>query len=137
MFEHVQSIREKLEKYKGDELLREYIEEWKQFQAGAQRNARLLMYLNRHWVLRVLSEGRKEGTHEILLLHTVLWEEVVLDVSQDVVREEVLRLVERRREGESVDEKIVGDLVAASRKSFATSNAEEGEAHRANENSDQ
>ena len=93
------------------------------------------MYLNRHWVLRVLDEGNKVRAHEIMPLHTVLWEEVVLDVSQDVVREEVLRLVERRRKGESVDEEIVGDLVAASRESFATSNAEEGETHRANENS--
>jgi hypothetical protein len=127
LFEHVQSIRGKLENYTGDELLKEYIEEWTQFKDGAQRNARMLTYLNRHWVVRVLDEGNQEGAHEILPLHTVLWEEVVLDVSQDIVREELLRLVERRRKGDSVDEKIVGDLLAASRKSFIPSSSKKGE----------
>jgi cullin 1 len=117
LFEYVQSVRARLEKFKGEELLKMYVEEWKHFRDGAQKNARLLMYLNRHWVLRVLDEGGHEKVYEILPLHTMLWEEVVLDVSQDVIREEVLRIIERWRDGEVVDEELVRGVVEASRES--------------------
>jgi hypothetical protein len=128
LFEHVQSVRARLEKVKGEELLKMYVEEWKHFRDGAQKNARLLMYLNRHWVLRVLDEGNHE-VYEILPLHTMLWEEVVLDVSQDVVREEILRIIERWREGEIVNEELVRGVMEASRelpRPFETIAEEEG-----------
>ncbi|KAF2794724.1 Cullin repeat-containing protein [Melanomma pulvis-pyrius CBS 109.77] len=114
VFEHLQSVRERLAQCEGDERLKAYVEQWRQFQVAAQRNSKLLDYLNRHWVLPLIDETDAYEVLEIYPLHIVLWEEVMLDSTQDIVREAMLELVEKRRGGESVDEGLVKDIVDSS-----------------------
>ena len=121
--EHLQDVRKRIIQRDDSMLLKTYVEEWKQYQTGAQRNSKLMNYLNRHWCLRELDEG-EENVHEIYPLHVLLWEEIVLDISQDVVRDAIAGLVMKRRRGEAVDEGLVDGLLKASSKCVLSIGAE-------------
>ncbi|GKU22798.1 unnamed protein product [Fusarium langsethiae] len=70
--EHSQSVAEKLESQDDSALLGAYFAEWDQWTSSAIKVDRILNLLNRHYILRLTSEGKK-GIYTIRLLHFVQW----------------------------------------------------------------
>jgi hypothetical protein len=70
--EHSQSVAAKLESQDDCALLGAYFAEWDQWTSSATKVDRILNLLNRHYILRLTSEGKK-GIYTIRLLHFVQW----------------------------------------------------------------
>jgi len=97
-------------------LLTYYIREWKRFTTAAQYNNHVFRYLNRHWVKREMDEGKK-NVYDIYTLHLVRWRDDMFQNTQEHVMQAVLKLVERQRNGETIDHSQIKAIVD----SFGTS----------------
>lgn len=75
-------------------VLREYLAQWHRLTQLADLIAKLLGFLDRHWIKRAVDEGRK-GIYSIKDLHTVVWKNEILQVGVDsseaVVGSEIAR----------------------------------------------
>jgi cullin 1 len=107
---HLQLIREASQNHQGEELLKYYIGEWKRYTTAAEYNNHLFRYLNRHWVKREMDEGKK-NVYDIYTLHLVRWKEAMFLHCHNNVMEAVLKLVEKQRDGETIDHAQIKTLV--------------------------
>jgi cullin 1 len=107
---HLQGVHMEMVKHADEALLTFYIKEWKRYtQAGVYDN-HLFRYLNRHWVKREMDEGKKD-VYDIYTLHLVRWKEDMFGTTQNAVMEAVLRLVEKQRNGETIEQSKIKDVV--------------------------
>lgn len=93
-----------------EQLLAYYIKEWKRYTTAATFVSNLFRYLNRHWVKREIEEGKK-NIYDVYTLHLVTWYEVLFGDTQNTVMAAVLRLVERLRNGETVEHSQIKSVV--------------------------
>jgi len=91
-------------------LLTYYIREWKRYTTAAQYNNHVFRYLNRHWVKREMDEGKK-NVYDIYTLHLVRWRDDMFQNTQEHVMQAVLKLVERQRNGETIDHSQIKAIV--------------------------
>jgi cullin 1 len=112
---HLKDVTEKSALHSDEALLAFYIREWKRFTDAAMFNNHLFRYLNRHWVKREMDEGKK-NVYDIYTLHLVRWKDDFFKAVQEKVMEAVLKLVEKQRNGETIDQlqikAIVGSFVS-------------------------
>jgi cullin 1 len=69
----------------GDDLVSFYVSFWKEFSAGAKHNSGVLMYMSRHYVMRL----RDEGVQDVFTgkqLHAVCWKTEVYDKLENELR---------------------------------------------------
>ena len=107
-----------------------YAAEWDRYTTGANYINRLFAYLNRHWVKRERDEGRKgvypiytvrASCHQselayaqILQLALVQWRAnffLHIQGKQSKLAGAILRLIERQRNGETIDQGLVKKVV--------------------------
>ena len=119
-----------------------YALEWDRYTTGANYINRLFTYLNRHWVKRERDEGRKgvypvytvclvlpggiSRTHESLQLALVQWKQnffLHIQSKQHKLAGALLRLIERQRNGETIDQTLVKKVVD----SFVSLGLDEGD----------
>ena len=114
-----------------EQLLVYYIKEWKRYTTAATFVNHLFRYLNRHWVCnaktwlvrrgsgecanslqvkREIEEGKK-NIYDVYTLHLVTWYQVMFGDTQNTVMAAVLRLVERLRNGETVEHSQIKSVV--------------------------
>jgi cullin 1 len=93
-----------------ESLLSFYIREWKRYTTAAQYNNHVFRYLNRHWVKREMDEGKK-SVYDIYTLHLVRWRDEMFKKTQKTVMAAVLKLVERQRNGETIDHSQIKAIV--------------------------
>jgi cullin 1 len=91
-------------------LLNFYIKEWKRYTTAGSYNNHLFRYLNRHWVKREQDEGKKD-IHDIYTLHLVRWKEDMFGSTQNAVMDAVLSLVEKQRNGETIEHSVIKVVV--------------------------
>ncbi|KAJ8609727.1 hypothetical protein MRB53_038964 [Persea americana] len=65
---------------------------------------------NRHWVKREMDEGKKD-IYDIYTLHLVRWKEDMFGDTQNAVMEAVLHLVEKQRNGETIEQSKIKSVV--------------------------
>ena len=107
---HLKGVYEGTKGYTDDALLAYYIREWKRYTTAAQYNNHVFRYLNRHWVKREMDEGKK-NIYDIYTLHLVRWKMDMFEKTQKHVMAAVLRLVERQRNGETIEHSQVKSIV--------------------------
>ncbi len=107
---HLTSVHEELVKHSDEALLTFYIKEWKRYTTAGMYNQHLFRYLNRHWVKREVDEGKKD-IYDIYTLHLVRWKEDMFGSTQNAVMDAVLRLVEKQRNGETIEQSKIKDVV--------------------------
>ena len=91
-------------------LLSYYIREWNRYTTAAKYINHLFRYLNRHWVKREIDEGKKD-IYDVYTLHLVEWrEELFLKVHGNVMSA-VLKMVEKQRNGETIEQAQVKSIV--------------------------
>jgi len=108
--DHLKEVYNKAESHTDEALLSFYIREWKRYTDAAKYNNHLFKYLNRHWVKREMDEGKK-NVYDIYTLHLVKWKDDFFTKVWDRVMAAVLKLVEKQRNGETIDQLQVKAIV--------------------------
>ncbi|EMD40122.1 hypothetical protein CERSUDRAFT_112346 [Gelatoporia subvermispora B] len=110
---HLKDLRTHSDSLQDEALLQYYAAEWDRYTTGANYINRLFIYLNRHWVKRERDEGRK-GIYPVYTLALVQWRQnFFMHVQQkhQKLAGAILRLIERQRNGETIDQGLVKKVV--------------------------
>ena len=94
----------------GETVLAFYIREWDRYRAGAKIIDHLFRFLNSPWIKRKRPEGRKNG-FPVYTLYLVQWREVAFAKLHGDVMEAVLKMVERQRNGETIEHGLIKSIV--------------------------
>jgi cullin 1 len=108
--QHLKGVHDEMVKHVDEALLTFYIKEWKRYTTAGTYNNHLFRYLNRHWVKREMDEGKKD-IYDIYTLHLVRWKEDMFGSTQNAVMDAVLRLVEKQRNGETIEQSKIKSVV--------------------------
>ncbi|KAI0647741.1 Cullin-domain-containing protein [Trametes meyenii] len=110
---HLKTLRTQSDTLQDEALLRYYAQEWDRYTTGANYINRLFTYLNRHWVKRERDEGRK-GVYPVYTLALVQWKSnffLHVQSKNQKLAGAILRLIERQRNGETIDQGLVKKVV--------------------------
>ncbi|KAK5135672.1 hypothetical protein LTR08_004973 [Meristemomyces frigidus] len=107
---HLQGVHAEMVKHSDEALLTYYIQQWRRYTTAGTYNNHLFKYLNRHWVKREMDEGKKD-VYDIYTLHLVRWKDDMFGTTQNAVMDAVLRLVEKQRNGETIEQSKVKQVV--------------------------
>lgn len=107
---HLAAVYEKTKKHADEALLTFYIREWDRYTTAAKYINHLFRYLNRHWVKREMDEGKK-NIYDVYTLHLVRWREDMFKNVQANVMASVLRMVEKQRNGETIEQAQIKSIV--------------------------
>ena len=107
---HLKGILEQSKDYSDEALLTFYIKEWDRYTTAAKYINHLFKYLNRHWVKREIDEGKKD-VYDIYTLHLVEWREELFEKVSKIVMKAVLRMVEKQRNGETIEQAQIKSIV--------------------------
>ncbi|KAI1395693.1 Cullin-domain-containing protein [Hypoxylon fuscum] len=107
---HLNDLFEQSKAHTDEALLTFYIREWNRYTIAAKYIHHLFRYLNRHWVKREMDEGKK-NTYDVYTLHLYQWRtEFFSNVSKKVM-DAVLMLVEKQRNGETIEHRQIKQVV--------------------------
>ncbi|KAG7442123.1 Cullin-domain-containing protein [Guyanagaster necrorhizus] len=110
---HVASMKQTAISLQGEELLQYYASEWLRYTTGAYYLNRLFSYLNRQWIEQQRCEWRKE-MYPVYLLSLVQWKSQFfhfIQTDNQKLVNAVLRLIERQRNGDMIDQGLVKKVV--------------------------
>ncbi|OBZ68755.1 Cullin-1 [Grifola frondosa] len=110
---HLKALRTQSDVLQDEALLRYYAGEWDRYTTGANYINRLFTYLNRHWVKRERDEGRK-AVYPVYTLALVQWKSnffLHVQSKHQKLAGAILRLIERQRNGETIDQGLVKKVV--------------------------
>ncbi|KAL8961672.1 MAG: hypothetical protein Q9183_005272, partial [Haloplaca sp. 2 TL-2023] len=107
---HLEQILEQSATHEDEALLTFYIREWNRYTTAAKYINHLFRYLNRHWVKREIDEGKKD-IYDVYTLHLVRWREVLFMKVNDKVMAAVLQMVEKQRNGETIEQSQIKSIV--------------------------
>ncbi|KAL2148572.1 hypothetical protein VTH82DRAFT_2126 [Thermothelomyces myriococcoides] len=109
---HLLTLVEESKTHTDEALLAFYTREWQRFTNAAKFNNHLFNYLNRHWVKREIDEG-KPDVYDVYTLHLVQWRRVLFDKIRGRVMAAVLKLVEKQRNGETIEHNQIKQVVSS------------------------
>ncbi|PSR80176.1 Cullin [Coniella lustricola] len=91
-------------------LLNYYIKQWERYTNAGKYVHHLFRYLNRHWVKREMDEGKK-NIYDVYTMHLVQWRAVLFEKIDKKVMAAVLKLVEKQRNGETIEHGQIKQVV--------------------------
>ncbi|OJJ49911.1 hypothetical protein ASPZODRAFT_156939 [Penicilliopsis zonata CBS 506.65] len=107
---HLHDVSRESQKHTEEGLLAFYIREWIRYTTAAKYVNHLFRYLNRHWVKREIDEGKK-NVYDVYTLHLVKWKEDFFANVHEKVMEAVLNLIEKQRNGETIEQSQIKSIV--------------------------
>ncbi|ENH73830.1 Cullin-1 [Fusarium oxysporum f. sp. cubense race 1] len=107
---HLDSLVNESKAHTDEALLAFYIKEWGRYTVAAKYIHHLFRYLNRHWVKREIDEGKK-NIYDVYTLHLVQWRKELFEKVSDKVMDAVLKLVEKQRNGETIEHGQIKQVV--------------------------
>ncbi|KAF0477803.1 Cullin-domain-containing protein [Gigaspora margarita] len=107
---YLHTIRENSTHHMDENLLRYYTKHWEKYTTASSYVHHVFRYLNRHWVKREIDEGRKT-VYDVYTLTLVSWRDYMFMHVERHVMAAVLKLIERQRNGESVETGLVKSVV--------------------------
>jgi len=119
---HLQQLVVESKAHTDEALLAFYIREWNRYTVAAKYIHHLFRYLNRHWVKREMDEGKK-NIYDVYTLHLVRWRDVLFKEVSVKVMNAVLKLVEKQRNGETIEYNQIKQVVD----SFVSLGLDEGD----------
>ena len=108
--DHLSEVQGRSTQHVDEALLTFYIKEWNRYTTAGQYHNHLFRYLNRHWVKREQEEGRR-NVYDIYTLHLVKWRDEMFASTQENVMGAVLRMVEKQRNGDSIEQSHIKSIV--------------------------
>ncbi|KAI7849620.1 Cullin [Circinella umbellata] len=109
--DHLTKIRTESEKYMDEALLQYYTKQWNRYTTAARVVNNIFMYLNRYWVKREIDEDRKNDVYDVFTLTLVCWKRHMFQFVHHNVIAAVLKLIERERNGETIETGLVKNIV--------------------------
>ncbi|ROW09697.1 hypothetical protein VMCG_02218 [Cytospora schulzeri] len=107
---HLKDLLDRALLHTDEALLAFYIKEWERYTNAGKYVHHLFRYLNRHWVKREMDEGKK-NIFDVYTLHLVQWRSVLFEKLDSKVMEAVLKLVEKQRNGETIEHSQIKAVV--------------------------
>ncbi|KAI8334356.1 Cullin [Chlamydoabsidia padenii] len=108
---HLQNIRQESEQYMDEDLLQYYTKQWIRYTTAARVINNIFMYINRYWVKREIDEDKKHDVYDIFTLTLVTWKRILFKYVHHNVISAVLKLIERQRNGESIETGLIKSVV--------------------------
>ncbi|KAI8068663.1 Cullin [Gongronella butleri] len=108
---HLKNIRLESEKYMDEDLLQYYTKQWVRYTTAARVINNIFMYINRYWVKREIDEDKKNDVYDIFTLTLVNWKRNLFNFVHHNVIAAVLKLIERQRNGESIETGLIKSVV--------------------------
>ncbi|SAL96780.1 hypothetical protein [Absidia glauca] len=108
---HLQNIRQESEKHMDEDLLQYYTKQWNRYTTAARLINNIFMYINRYWVKREIDEDKKHDVYDIFTLTLVTWKRILFKYVHHNVISAVLKLIERQRNGESIETSLIKSVV--------------------------
>ncbi|KAJ3014203.1 hypothetical protein HKX48_005293 [Thoreauomyces humboldtii] len=112
--EHLDQLKIKADQQADEDFLSFYTKEWKRYTTATTFVHHIFAYLNRHWVKREIDEGHKT-IYEVYTLTLVTWRDHFFGggtgTIQPKVMDAVLKLIEKQRNGETIDTSLVNHIV--------------------------
>ncbi|KPM42388.1 Cullin-1 [Neonectria ditissima] len=108
--QHLEGLVHQSKAHTDEALLSFYIKEWGRYTVAAKYIHHLFRYLNRHWVKREIDEGKK-NIYDVYTLHLVQWRRVLFEQVSTKVMDAVLKLVEKQRNGETIEHSQIKQVV--------------------------
>lgn len=99
-----------LEKEPHELFLEFYVRKWKRFTIGAGYMNNVFDYMNRYWVQKERSDGRRD-IFDVNTLALLQWKYHMFNNNADRIMNEVLDLIERQRNNEIVDTNVISVAV--------------------------
>ncbi|KAB5535222.1 Cullin [Coniochaeta sp. 2T2.1] len=107
---HLDELVAESNTHQDEALLAFYIKQWNRYTTAAKYIHHLFRYLNRHWVKREMDEGKKH-IYDVYTLHLVQWRSVLFEKVSEKVMAAVLKLVEKQRNGETIEHSQIKAVV--------------------------
>ncbi|OQE41213.1 hypothetical protein PENCOP_c005G04794 [Penicillium coprophilum] len=107
---HLSGVFKQSQSHTEEGLLGFYIREWYRYTTAAKYVNHLFRYLNRHWVKREIDEGKK-NVYDVYTLHLVKWKGDFFDKVHEKVMDAVLNLIEKQRNGETIEQSQIKSIV--------------------------
>lgn len=107
---HLTGVYESSTNHTEEALLSFYTREWNRYTTAAKYINHLFRYLNRHWVKREIDEGKKD-VYDVYTLHLVKWKKDFFEKVHENVMSAVLNLVEKQRNGETIEQSQIRNIV--------------------------
>ncbi|KAM9894108.1 hypothetical protein OXX79_008925 [Metschnikowia pulcherrima] len=94
----------------GESFLEFYVRKWKRFTIGAGYMNNVFDYMNRYWVQKERSDGRRD-VFDVNTLALLQWKQHMFDTNVERIRSEIFALIERQRNNEIVDTNVLSVAV--------------------------
>ncbi|KAJ5158317.1 uncharacterized protein N7500_007968 [Penicillium coprophilum] len=107
---HLSGVFKQSQSHTEEGLLGFYIREWYRYTTAAKYVNHIFRYLNRHWVKREIDEGKK-NVYDVYTLHLVKWKGDFFDKVHEKVMDAVLNLIEKQRNGETIEQSQIKSIV--------------------------
>ncbi|CCG23506.1 Cdc53 cullin, a scaffold subunit of the SCF ubiquitin-ligase complexes [Candida orthopsilosis Co 90-125] len=105
----VQFIRN-LRKNPNESFLEFYVRRWTRFTIGAVYMNNVFDYMNRYWVQKERSDGRKD-VFDVNTLSLIKWRNEMFQPNADILIEQVLDLIEKQRNHLIVDTNLISSAI--------------------------
>ncbi|KAI5967334.1 CDC53 [Candida margitis] len=105
----VQFIRN-LKKNPNESFLEFYVRRWTRFTIGAVYMNNVFDYMNRYWVQKERSDGRKD-VFDVNTLSLIKWRNEMFQPNSEVLIEQVLDLIEKQRNHLIVDTNLISSAI--------------------------
>ncbi|TPX51845.1 hypothetical protein SeLEV6574_g00028 [Synchytrium endobioticum] len=103
---HLDTLKQSSEQHMDEQLLIFYTKQWQRYTMASTLVHHIFRYLNRHWVKREIDEGHKT-IYDVYTLSLVSWRDHFFMSLQGNVMNAVLKLIEKQRNGEQIDNGLV------------------------------
>ncbi|CAK7895475.1 cell division control protein 53 [[Candida] anglica] len=99
-----------LHKEEGESFLEFYVRKWTRFTIGAGYMNNVFDYMNRYWVQKERSDGRRD-VFDVNTLSLLKWKTHLFNENAELLIEEVLAQIERQRNNEIVDSSLISTAI--------------------------
>ncbi|CAG8486416.1 2355_t:CDS:2 [Paraglomus occultum] len=108
---YLDKIRKDSVQYTDENLLRHYAKQWERYKAASTYINHVFRFLNRHWVRHKIDEGH--NIYDVYTLAIICWRESVFNHVQHQMTTAVLKLIEKERNGEMVDVRLIKSVIGS------------------------
>ncbi|EGW31269.1 SCF ubiquitin ligase [Spathaspora passalidarum NRRL Y-27907] len=99
-----------LKKEPHESLLEFYVRKWTRFTIGAVYMNNVFDYMNRYWVQKERSDGRRD-IYDVNTLSLIKWRNEMFQPNSDVLIKEILDLIEKQRNNMIVDTSLISTAI--------------------------